>query len=138
MQNEAVGNTLPEALSTGGMDAVGAGHNPSDAQVRNSLTAASQPLPPESTAGIDAGRVDDRHMTISSGSALAEAVQSENDTEHAWSQGGLSHGKSSSLGRGTASGLSPAGHTADAESGTPAVEPDMFSGLNVETKGDAA
>ena len=138
VQHEGVGNSMPQALSDGGVDAVGSGHNPSDAQVRNSLTAASQPLPPESTADIDAGGVDDRHMTISSGSALAEAVQSENASEHALLQGGSLHGKSSSRDLGMASGLSPAGQTTDAESGTPAAEPDMFSGLHVESKGGAA
>lgn len=134
-QNEVVGNSMPLALSSSGMEAVGSGHNPSDAQVRNSLTAASQPLPPESTADIDAGGVDDRHMTISSGSALAEAVQSENAT--ASLQGG-SHKKSSSRSSSMAGASSPAEQRTSADSGTPAAEPDMFSGLHVESNGGAA
>lgn len=50
-----------------------------EAQVRNTLTAASQPLPPEATAEVDAKAVDDRFVTMSSANALEEAVQSEND-----------------------------------------------------------
>jgi len=98
-----------------GIDAVGSGHEPSDAQVRNSLTTASQPLPPESTAELDATTVDDRHMTISSGAALDEAVQSEN--AHTSPQG--------------ADGRDAA---AASDAQNPAAS-DMFSGLDVETSG---
>jgi len=98
-----------------GIDAVGSGHEPSDAQVRNSLTTASQPLPPESTAELDATTVDDRHMTISSGAALDEAVQSEN--AHTSPQG---------------AGGRDAAAASDAQN--PAAS-DMFSGLDVETSG---
>ena len=124
------GNAVPQASSSSGVDATGSGHNPSDAQVRNSLTAASQPLPPESTVDIDAGVVDDGHMTISSGSALAEAVQSENAT--AFSQGRSQ--KSLSAGQSFADELFPVVQTHNAESDT---QSDMFSGLHVESKGAA-
>ena len=55
----------------------------SEAQVRNSLTAASQPLPPEAGAELDAKAVDDRFVTMSSADALEEAVRSENDAAEA-------------------------------------------------------
>lgn len=105
---------MATSSSRSGVEAAGSGLNPSDAQVRNSLTAASQPLPPESTAELDAAVVDDRHMTISSGSALAEAVQSENAT--AWSQA-----------------LQPSDPQAESAEATMAapVAADMFSGLDV-------
>ena len=96
-----------------GIDAVGSGHEPGDAQVRNSLTAASQPLPPESTAELDASIVDDRHMTISSGAALDEAVQSENAHTSPQSAGGRDAAAAS-------------------DTQNPAAS-DMFSGLDVET-----
>ena len=52
----------------------------SEAQVRNTLTAASQPLPPQVTAQADAkAAVDDRFVTMSSADALEEAVQHENN-----------------------------------------------------------
>ena len=98
-----------------GIDAVGSGHEPSDAQVRNSLTAASQPLPPESTAELDASIVDDRHMTISSGAALDEAVQSENAHTSPQGAGGQHAAAASDIQNPAAS--------------------DMFSGLDVETSG---
>ena len=60
------------------MHASSSGQTTDEAHVRNSLTAASQPLPPEGSAQLDAGNVDERHITISSSSALEEAVQSEN------------------------------------------------------------
>ena len=125
IQTEKAENSMPQALSNSGIDAVGSGHNPSDAQVRNSLTAASQPLPPESTADIDATGVDDRHMTISSGSALVEAVQSENSSA---SLQGRSP-KSSPPGQSTT-----VGPVADADSITPVAGSDMFSGLQLEAK----
>ncbi|DBB04146.1 hypothetical protein WJX77_002566 [Trebouxia sp. C0004] len=98
-----------------GIDAVGSGHEPSDAQVRNSLTTASQPLPPESTAELDASTVDDRHMTMSSAAALDQAVQSEN--AHTSPQG---------------AGGRNAAAASDAQN---SVASDMFSGLDVETNG---
>jgi len=100
-----------------GIDAVSSGHEPSDAQVRNSLTAASQPLPPESTAELDASIVDDRHMTMSSGAALDEAVQSEN-----------AHTSPQSAGSRDAAAAS--------DTQNPAAS-DMFSGLDVETSGQS-
>ena len=128
MKSEGAGNSMPQASSNSGIDAVGSGHNPSDAQVRNSLTAASQPLPPESTADVDATGVDDRHMTISSGSALAEAVQSENAAAS-------SQGRSP---KSTQTGQSATiGPVADASLGTPVPESDMFSGLRLESKSGA-
>lgn len=129
MQSLGAGSSMPQASSHSGIDAVDSGHNPSDAQVRNSLTAASQPLPPESTADIDAGEVDDRHMTISSGSALAEAVRSENASASPQSRSpkSLPTGESSSAGA----------HAADADPGTPGRENDMFSGLHLESNSGA-
>ena len=124
MQSVGAESSMPPASSHSGIDAVGSSHNPSDAQVRNSLTAASQPLPPESTADIDATGVDDRHMTISSGSALAEAVQS--DYASASLQGRSP--KSSPTGQSTTVGA-----VADADSGTPVAESDMFSGLQLDS-----
>ena len=128
VESQGAGNSMPQASSNSGIDAVGSGHNPSDAQVRNSLTAASQPLPPESTADIDATGVDDRHMTISSGSALAEAVQSENTSA---SLQGRSP-KSSLAGQ-----SSTVGPEAEADLGTPVAETDMFSGLQLDSKSGA-
>ena len=60
----------------------------SEAQVRNTLTAASQPLPPDASAELDAKAVDDRFVTMSSADALEEAVRSENDAAEA-SPGGV-------------------------------------------------
>lgn len=123
--------SMPQASSHShsGIDAIDSGHDPSDAQVRNSLTAASQPLPPETTADIDAREVDDRHMTISSGSALAEAVQSENASASPQSRSpkALSTGDSNTAGA----------HAADADAGTPGPENDMFSGLHLESNSGA-
>ena len=131
MQSLGAGTSMPQASSHShsGIDAVDGGHNPSDAQVRNSLTAASQPLPPESTADIDAREVDDRHITISSGSALAEAVQSENASASPESRSpkSIPTGESS-----TAGALE-----ADAAPGTAGPDADMFSGLHVESKSGA-
>lgn len=128
MQSEGAGHSMPQALRSSGFDAAGSGHNPSDAQVRNSLTAASQPLPPESTADIDATGVDDRQMTISSGSALAEAVQAENASASIQGKSPKSSptGQSTTVGPGT-----------DADSGTPVAETDLFSGLQLESKSGA-
>ena len=128
MQSVGAENSMPQASSSSGIDAVGSGHNPSDAQVRNSLTAASQPLPPESTAGINATGVDDRHMTISSGSALAEAVHSENASASLQDRSP----KSSPTGQSTT-----VGPVAGADSGTPVAESDMFSGLQLQSKSGA-
>lgn len=114
-QNTEGGQAAAQSSSRSGIDAAGSGHNPSDAQVRNSLTAASQPLPPEDMAGIDAGTVDDRHMTISSGAALDEAMRSENASA---SQQGAA------LDRPDAFTMSEG----------PAAS-DMFSGLEVESGG---
>ena len=117
-QSVNTGLSVAQSSSRSGIDAAGSGLNPSDAQVRNSLTAASQPLPPESTAEIDAGVVDERHMTMSSGAALEEAMQSEN--ANLVSQG------TESLDRQDVSVASDA---------SPPVAADMFSGLDVESSG---
>ena len=139
------------ASRSGGMDASGSGHQPSDAQVRNSLTAASQPLPPETTADIDAGIVDERHMTISSSSALEDAVQSENAS--APSPSGLcpkeatipkeqpkeqSPGSKTPLaGQQSGAESSFAEHQIAAETGPPtAAASDLFSGLDVDSSRD--
>lgn len=60
-----------------------------EAQVRNTLTAASQPLPPDATAELDAKVVDDRFVTMSSADALEEAVRSENDVSAATAAAGM-------------------------------------------------
>ena len=79
--------------------------------MRNTLTAASQPLPPEATAEVDAKAVDDRFVTMSSADALEQAVQSENDVAAAVGGSGGSSLQSPQQSAG---------------------QPDMFSGLNVE------
>ena len=138
------------ASGSGAIDAArSSGHHPSDAQVRNSLTAASQPLPPESTADIDAGTVDDRHMTMSSGSALEDAVSAEQASFT--SQGRPPpHGGSPPVGDHARVDLAPKGQQQGAdsssvdrkagdESDAPATaQSDMFSGLDVEAGNDTA
>lgn len=85
-----------------------------EAQVKNTLTAASQPLPPEATAEVDAKVVDDRFVTMSSANALEEAVQSENDVA-ASAEGGASAQSESQANQ------SPSARGSD-----------MFSGLDVK------
>lgn len=84
-----------------------------EAQVKNTLTAASQPLPPEATAEVDAKVVDDRFVTMSSANALEEAVQSENDVA-ASAEGGSAQSESQA-------NQSPSARGSD-----------MFSGLDVK------
>ena len=148
-KQEEAGTVEGHVSGTGGTDAASSGHHPSDAQVRNSLTAASQPLPPESTADMDAGTVDDRHMTMSSGSALEDAVSADQASSR--SQGGPSpRGGSPLAGDNARVDLAPKGKQQGADSSSvgqkagdeseasATAQGDMFSGLDVETSNDTA
>ena len=126
------GQGSDQSVRGSGADAVGSSH--SDGQVRNSLTAASQPLPPEASAEID-----DRHVTMSSEAALDEAVQSENAAApRSGSRSPAAAGESQSpLGSVTSDGgkgaASPAGNTTPTETAAKggAASSDMFAGLDV-------